>query len=127
MAGKRQVIHIPGLAHQNPIPNGARIDNIVCSSAISGRDTQAGTMPEDPDTQAACMFRNLRTFMELAGGTPENIIHVAVTIKDNRYRESLNKEWLKMFPDEHSRPARHVSLGDLGSSMYFNLEVMAVL
>lgn len=127
MADKREVIHIPGLAHQNPIPNGAKIGNIIASSAISGRDTQTDSMPSDSDEQAASMFRNLRTFMELAGGSPDNILHMAVTIKENRYRESFNKEWLKMFPDEKSRPARHVSIGNLGGDLYFNLEVIAVL
>ncbi|MBI2992156.1 MAG: RidA family protein, partial [Deltaproteobacteria bacterium] len=64
MAGKRQVVNIPGLAHGAPIPNGAKIGNMVFSSAISGRDTETGKLPEEPDRQAEALFRNIRTFMK---------------------------------------------------------------
>ncbi|MBI3060714.1 MAG: RidA family protein, partial [Deltaproteobacteria bacterium] len=44
MASKREVVNIPGLAHGAPIPNGAKIGNMVFSSAISGRDTETGKL-----------------------------------------------------------------------------------
>ena len=96
---KREVVKVPGLSHQSPIPNGARFGNIVFSSAISGRDTKTTEIPADPDKQTEALFRNVRTFMELAGGTPADIGHMTVYLKEERYRESINKEWLKMFPD----------------------------
>ena len=100
MAKVRQVVNIPGLSHRVPIPNGARIGNMVFSSAISGRDTVANKLPEEPDQQAEALFRNVRTFMEKAGGSPDNIAHMTVFLKDEQHRESINKEWLKMFPNE---------------------------
>lgn len=127
MAGKRQVINVPGLAHQNPIPNGSKIDNIVFSSAIAGRNLKTGEMPTDPDEQAECMFDNLREFMRLAGGTPENIVHCVIYLNGSQYREPMNKQWLKMFPDETSRPARHVHVDETGGRLFFNLEIAAVI
>ena len=32
--GRRQTIHIPGVAHNAPIPFGARVGNVVYSSGI---------------------------------------------------------------------------------------------
>ena len=124
---KRTVIEIPGLAHGVPIPNGAKIGNVIFSSAISGKNTETGKLPADPDEQAEVMFRNLRKFMELAGGTPENIGKMTVYLRDEKYRDSINKAWLKMFPDEHNRPARHAVKAELRGEVLFQIEVTAVL
>lgn len=124
---KRKVIEIEGLKHQAPIPNGAVFGNLVFSSAISGKDPKTGVIPSDPDQQADVLFRNLRTFMEKAGGTPDNIAHMTVFLKEERYRESVNKAWLEMFPDEHDRPARHAVKAELRGDYLFQIEVIAVL
>ncbi|MBI2540318.1 MAG: RidA family protein [Deltaproteobacteria bacterium] len=127
MASKREVVNIPGLAHGAPIPNGAKIGNMVFSSAISGRDTETGKLPEEPDRQAEALFRNIRTFMKNAGGTPDNIAHMTVFLKEEKLRDSINKEWVKMFPDEKDRPARHAVTGELRGGMLFQVELVAVL
>ncbi len=127
MAKLRQIINIPGMPHGAPIPNGAKIGNMVFSSAISGRDTEKNLLSEDPDEQAAAMFRNLRTFMEIAGGTPDNIAHMTLFMKEEKYRDNVNNEWLKMFPNEEDRPARHAIKVDLRGNNLFQIEVIAVL
>jgi 2-iminobutanoate/2-iminopropanoate deaminase len=124
---KRTVIEMPGLAHGVPIPNGAKIGNVVFSSAISGKNAETGKVPENPDEQAEVLFRNIHKFMELAGGTPENIGHMTVYLKDEKDRESINKAWLKMFPDEHNRPARHALKAELRGGLLFQIEIIAVL
>jgi 2-iminobutanoate/2-iminopropanoate deaminase len=124
---KRTVIEMPGLAHGVPIPNGAKIGNLVFSSAISGKNAETGKVPENPDEQAEVLFRNIHKFMELAGGTPENIGHMTVFLKDEKDRESINKAWLKMFPDPHSRPARHALKSELRGGLLFQIEIIAVL
>lgn len=124
---KRQIIEIPGVRHQNPIPMGAKIGNIVYSSAISGIDPETKRPPEEPDKQADALFRNIRSFMKQAGGTPENIIRMTVYVKEEQYRDSINKEWLKMFPNEEDRPARHTLQAAVRGGMLFQIEVVAVL
>lgn len=127
MASKREVVDIPGLSHGAPIPMGAKIGNIVFSSAISGRDPETGKLPEGPDLQAEALFRNIRTFMKNAGGTPDNIARMTVFLKEEKYRESINKEWVKMFPNEKDRPARHAVTTELRGSVLFQIELVAVL
>jgi enamine deaminase RidA (YjgF/YER057c/UK114 family) len=124
---KRKGIHIEGMEHGAPIPNGTVIGNMVFSSAISGKDAKTGLLSPDPDEQAEAMFRNLRLFMEKAGGTPDNIAHMTVFLKEEKLRDSVNKAWLKMFPDEHDRPARHALKADLRGQFLFQIEVIAVL
>lgn len=124
---KRRILHIKGMEHGAPIPNGVVIGNMVFSSAISGKDAKTGVLSDDPDEQAAAMFRNLNLFMESAGGTPDNIAHMKVYLKDEKYRDNVNGPWLKMFPDEHDRPARHALKVDLRGKVLFQIEVIAVL
>lgn len=124
---KRKSIHIEGMAHGAPIPNGAVLGNIIFSSAISGKDSKTGELPSDPDKQAEVLFQNLRLFMEEAGGTPENIGHMTVFLKEEKYRDSINKAWVKMFPDGHDRPARHAVKAELRGEVLFQVEVIAVL
>ena len=124
---KRKSFHIKGMEHGAPIPNGAAIGNMVFSSAISGKDAKTGVLSPQPDEQAEAMFRNLSLFMETAGGTPENIAHMKVYLKDEKYRDSVNKAWIKMFPNEHDRPARHALKVELRGEILFQIEVIAVL
>ena len=124
---KRKSIHIKGMEHGAPIPNGVVMGNLVFSSAISGKDAKTGVMSADPDEQAQAMFRNLSLFMESAGGTPDNIASMKVYLKEEKYRDSVNKAWEKMFPDAHDRPARHALKADLRGEMLMQIEVIAVL
>jgi 2-iminobutanoate/2-iminopropanoate deaminase len=124
---KRKSIHIKGMEHGAPIPNGAVIGNMIFSSAISGKDAKTGVLSKDADEQAEAMFRNLRLFMEEAGGTPDNIGYMTVFLKEEKYRDSVNKAWQKMFPDEHDRPARHAVKAELRGEMLFQIQIIAML
>ena len=124
---KRKSIHVKGMEHGAPIPNGVVIGNMVFSSAISGKDAKTGVMSPNPDEQAEAMFRNLHLFMESVGGAPENIGYMKVYLKEEKYRDSVNQAWLKMFPDEHDRPARHALKAELRGEMLMQIEVIALL
>ena len=129
MATRREIVQIPGIPHNAPLPTGAKIGNIVRSSAISGRDLKTGEIPEDPDRQAEQLFENVVAFMEKAGGTPDDIIHLALYVKEQKYQEVLAPGWLKMFPDENNRPARETVVKTEGmyGGRLFEVSLMAVL
>ena len=61
------------------------------------------------------MFANIRRTVEAAGGTTEDILKLDVWVKEPTTRKVVNQHWLKMFPDQHSRPARHTAV-DAGLS-----------
>ena len=104
---RRTSISVHGAKHTNPIPNACRIGNLVVSGAISGGDPKTGELPSTVDAQAANMFQNLRDIVEKSGASTDDIIKLTVFLKDPSDRKALNVEWLKMFPDAESRPARH--------------------
>jgi 2-iminobutanoate/2-iminopropanoate deaminase len=105
---------------------GCRIDNIVYSSGISGRGP-SGDLPEDGEQQVRNSFANLRAFLAAADVTTDDVIRLTVSLADMTLREFVNEEWLAMFPDPESRPARHASLQNLnGPKTKLQLEVVAV-
>jgi enamine deaminase RidA (YjgF/YER057c/UK114 family) len=105
---KRKSVNYPGYKHQNPIPNGSRIGNIIMSSIMNGSDPETRTMPPDLASQVTNIFKHIRLCVEAAGGSVDDIIKVNFWMKQpSTGRGALNDEWVKMFPDENARPARH--------------------
>jgi 2-iminobutanoate/2-iminopropanoate deaminase len=126
--GKRQSFEVEGLGHANPIPAASRIGNIVATGGISGTDAKTGKTPEDSASQCANMFANLRTILAAAGATPEDVVRLTVWIKRPEIRAEVNKEWLVMFPDPHSRPARHTMFYDqFSGTVVVQCEAWAVI
>ena len=121
-------LEVPGVTHGNaPIPMGARVGNLIYSSGIMGKDPATDKLPEDAASQSKFMFQNLKALLENGGATLDDVVRVSAYVKDNAYREALNAEWLKCFPDPHDRPARHTSVVDLPGGMLLQIEVVAVV
>jgi 2-iminobutanoate/2-iminopropanoate deaminase len=121
-------VEFPAFRHLNPIPNACRIGNIVMSSVINGMDPGTRNMPPDLEQQLQNMFSHIRSAVEAAGGTVEDIIKINVWMKEPvKQREALNKEWVKMFPDKDSRPARHTMALGPESTALVTCDFTAVL
>ncbi len=124
----RKSIDVPGLQHDNPLPAACRIGSLLMSSGIFPKDPATGQAPSEVEQQSELLFANIRRVVEAAGGTTEDIIKVTLWVKDKSAKEFLNHEWLKMFPDPHSRPARHTfSYQDIPNGMLVQCEIVAVL
>jgi enamine deaminase RidA (YjgF/YER057c/UK114 family) len=127
MAPRRRELGVPGISHQNPIPQAVEIGGMLFTSAIFGEDPATGEIPPDPARQAELVFSHVRTILEQAGAGPEAIARMSVYLADDAHREHVNREWLKMFPDEHDRPARHAVRTDLRRGMLVQVDFIAVL
>ena len=61
------------------------------------------------------------------GGTPDNILKITFWMKEpGTGRAALNDEWVKMFPDPASRPARHTTALGSESNALVTCEFVAV-
>jgi 2-iminobutanoate/2-iminopropanoate deaminase len=120
-------IDVPGLAHNAPIPLGARVANVLCSSAIAGKDPATGKLVAAPADQARLAFENLKRFLEAGGATLADVVKLTVYIKDDSVREHINPHWLAFWPDPAERPARHIVVHDLQHGMALQLETLAVV
>jgi enamine deaminase RidA (YjgF/YER057c/UK114 family) len=125
---KRTSIEVPGLEHVNPIPNASRVGPFLVSGGIFGKDPGTGKVPPGLDAQLQQMFANVRTVLEAGGATPEDVIKLSVWLKDIADRPAMNKHWVQMFPDPHSRPARHTfPTPDLREPLLVECEIMAII
>lgn len=106
--GRRTSIDIGGYTHgANPIPAASMKNGILASGAIYGLAGGASE-PGDLEGQCAALFAAMADLMAAAGGSLDDVIHVAVKLGDPADRDTLNRHWLLAFPDPASRPARHV-------------------
>jgi 2-iminobutanoate/2-iminopropanoate deaminase len=105
---KRERIQGKGITeHPQPFSAAVKIGNMVFTSGISGDDPETHKVPDSADEQCANALKNAKTIIETAGGTADGIAKVTVWLKDIKDRDSLNKAWTAMFPDESNRPCRH--------------------
>jgi enamine deaminase RidA (YjgF/YER057c/UK114 family) len=125
---RRQSIDGSRARHENPIPNACRIDNIVMSSVIGGSNPGTRELPPTLEQQIANVFGYIRHDIEAAGGTVDDIVKVTFWVKDPaKQRAALNAEWVKMFPDPASRPARHTQHLPAESRALVQADFIAVL
>jgi enamine deaminase RidA (YjgF/YER057c/UK114 family) len=120
---------IEGYSHgANPIPAVARIGNMVMTGGISGINLSTGRIPATIEEQCENLFRVAARVLEPAGATLRDVLKVTVFLKPDIDRAPLNKAWLEHFPDEHSRPVRHVVVNPyLAGGMLIQCEIVAVL
>jgi 2-iminobutanoate/2-iminopropanoate deaminase len=123
----RRSIELEGLHHGGqPIPLATRIGDILVSGGIMGMSPESGSIVEGIEEQCTQLFANVRQIMAVAGGSPDDIIKMTFFVKDRSSRDAINKEWLAMFPDAASRPARHTLTTDLPGPVLLQCELFAV-
>jgi len=124
---RRRSIHIGEFKHANPIPNASRIGHLLMSGVILGRDPRTAEMPASIEDQCANMFAHMKAIVEAGGGSTDDIIKMTMWLKDRSQRGPVNTEWVKMFPDEHSRPARHALQMDMEGGALVQCDFTAVI
>nr|WP_246811633.1 RidA family protein [Mesorhizobium silamurunense] len=75
----------------------------------------------------ANVFANMLAIIGAAGGSVEDTIKVEIYLHDSSDRNAVNEEWLRMFPDPESRPARHVRPLPPDSPSLVHCEFIAVV
>jgi 2-iminobutanoate/2-iminopropanoate deaminase len=124
---RRKTFEIPGVDHGSaPIPMAAQVGAVFHSSGIPPTDPATGSVPEDGDRQVEMVFGNAAALLKVAGLGPQDVVYLDVFLADNSLREAVNKHWLNWYPDEHDRPARHVTVRPLPGKMLVQLQIQAV-
>jgi enamine deaminase RidA (YjgF/YER057c/UK114 family) len=124
----RQIIAAPDIPeHPQPFPTAVRVGNVIFSSSISGKEGNSGEASDDLEIQVARAFTNMRRVVEEGGGSTGDIGKVVVYLRDRKHRDVVNKEWIKMFPDELDRPVRHTVATELSGKLQIQLEFIAVV
>lgn len=111
IGGDRTNHEIEGHGHHDPIPMGARIGDLYCSSGVSGVDPASEDKlepVEGVEGQAYHGIRNLAALAQNGGGSADSIGLITVLIQDYDDLSMVDSQWVAMFPDPNNRPARQV-------------------
>lgn len=106
----RQSINIPGLSHLTGIPVASRIGPLLVSSIITPFRPGTRTASGDPLEQFAQIFEHMKSMLDAAGATWDDVAKINFWVSDLAHRQLVEPLWIKLFPDPNSRPARHTQL-----------------
>jgi 2-iminobutanoate/2-iminopropanoate deaminase len=125
---ERRSIYIDGFDHGvAPVPAASRIGNMLWTSVISGYDKAASRHVEGAEAQAALMFKHLRAVIHAGGAKPSDIIRMTFFVRSNDVRPAINTEWVAMFPDPASRPARQIQTYETPKDALMQCDAVAIL
>ena len=128
---KRKVVHLD--VPQSAFPVGQPSISAVCmgdlvfTSSVPGVDPVSGQIPEDPESQFANAFENLRRLLDEAGAGPESVGLISVYTPGREGRAFINKPWLAMYPNDNDRPARKTNHAPLPNGLAVQLQAIAVV
>lgn len=122
----RRGIYVGGIGHQSPIPNASRIGNFIASGLIRGPDPVTQKLPPSIEEQCAHMFINIRRTVEAGGACIDDIIKVTFWMNPLA-RKLINDEWVKMFPDAATRPARQIMEVAMEPGVLVQCDFLAVI
>ena len=113
-APRRPDAPLRGQVARGVIPPGVKVtwvggQSLVFSSMLSGHDDESPSyeLPKEVEREVEVLFRHIGGFVEKAGGKLKDLVNVTFFTMDDAYRDVIEKEWSKMFPDEGHRPPRH--------------------
>lgn len=124
---RRTSLQVAGFSHANPIPAASRIGPFLATGVLTGRDPESRELPPGLDQQCANVFRHVRAVLAAAGGSTDDILKMTFWLADPADREALNREWLTMFPDPATRPARQAVAAQLDGGALVHCDLLAVL
>jgi enamine deaminase RidA (YjgF/YER057c/UK114 family) len=125
---KRRSIEVEGFSHgATPIPAASRIGNMIASGGIAGLDTATEKIPDGLEAQVVAMFANVRKIIDVAGASTDDILKMTIWVRDRAARAIIDPHWIKMFPDPHSRPARHTLVYQLPDPMLVQCDFLAIV
>jgi len=118
-----------GQTHSSPIPEGVVAGGFIFLSAVRGVDLKTQQVEtEDIGEQTRLAFAAARIALKTEGATLDDVVKIAVFLKDMNDRVGFNKVWAETFPE--NPPARFaiqaVDFGVVGDKSRVLLDITAL-
>ncbi|WP_216894361.1 Rid family hydrolase [Nocardia alni] len=125
----RESIYIEGFSHENPVPAGCRVGDLLFTGVVhGGKDgTDPTSFPAEFADECAQMSANVAAVLAAVGGSLDDIAKFDIQLGRSADRAVLNEWWCALFPDPGRRPARRVSVGTNRPHIRVQCEIVAVL
>jgi 2-iminobutanoate/2-iminopropanoate deaminase len=102
---RRKLLHLPKVAHTNPIPMGVRIGNFLFSSRVLPQNPDDGTPGKTPAEQADYAFHNASELLRVGGMAWRDVVQCRAFIADPSSRPLIEHHWRSV----NGRGVLHVS------------------
>jgi 2-iminobutanoate/2-iminopropanoate deaminase len=103
---RRSCIEVKGLTHRDPLPNAARLGDYVFTSVIVPWDLATSEPVVGEPAQTDQCFLNMKTLMEEAGGTVDDVVLQWVYLNDFAYQPYMVDVYLEAWPEDQYQAAR---------------------
>lgn len=125
----RRSVSVAGLSHgRTPIPTASIVGNLLVTGGVSGKDAATGQLPPDVEGQVREIFANLRLILAAADAEAEDVVSCRFWVRNRAVsRPLIDEQWVVMFPDPASRPARHTMTHELPKGHHVQAEMSAVI
>ncbi|HEY3118898.1 MAG TPA: heme-binding protein [Chloroflexota bacterium] len=124
---QRKAFNLPRLAPAGAVaPDLVQVGNLFFTSGIRGVDLATGKLAESPDEQFTLAWRNLRSLVEGAGLSLDNVGLVTNFLDSQEYRAYINPGWLELWPNDN-RPARKTTSYPLPAGEAVELQAYGVV
>ena len=123
---KRKAIYLDAYGHSQPIPAACRLGDTLVSGIIHGLEpgVQGGGALE---AQAALMFQRIVQVLAAAGASTDDIVKLNIVMTDRALRTAINDHWIRMFPDEATRPVRQTVEAPLDNGKLLQCDFQAIV
>ena len=102
-----------------------RYGNLVFTTGVIGKDA-AGNLAPDIESQSEAVLGTLKSVLEDAGTSMDNVLKVLAFVVDLKDREAFNRVYRRSF--EKDPPARScVAVSDLGEGVLLEVECVACI
>ena len=98
--------------HENPIPHASRINDLVMSSSISGKNTETKSYSSDKREQISLAFKYFEALLEECKLEPQDVLKVEMYFQNKKDRNIVNEFWNNLYENKSKRPAPviHINL-----------------
>jgi 2-iminobutanoate/2-iminopropanoate deaminase len=101
---KKEIIEVP-LAAPNPnLSPATRFGDLIFVAGQTGRHPTTGDLGKDVREQTRNTLERIKTILQAAGSSLENVLTVTSYLTDREYLDVYNDEYAKYFPS--NKPAR---------------------
>ena len=112
--------------HDNPIPHASRINDLIMSSSISGKNSKTKSYPSNKRKQIALAFKHFEALLEECKLETQDVIKVEMYFQNKEDRNIVNEFWNTLYQNKRHRPARHSHQSNLPEDCIFQMTFVAL-
>lgn len=118
----RRSLEVDGLVHQDPMPLGVVMDNLITTSRIF-----APRKTDDPARHTQDVFANIEKVLDQVPATASDLQQVTAFIGDPAYHDAVDAQLTDLLTARNADPIVNILEVDLGAYPQPRLEIIALL